>query len=137
MRLLKASFFGLVGGALYGFCSFYLLVPYYKNLPLTLVGLAVQGLLLGFFFQLIKMIFVKISMKLQNVYLQNFLAGGVGGLLSASLNVLITLNATYHNPNVGKEVFFILLKYCAGSALAGLVVGFCIAKSEVKAEVRG
>lgn len=132
MKIVKALFFGTVGGFLYAFVSFRLVTPYFVGNWEAVAFFAIQGFLFAGFFMLLSTVFLRTKTKAVLVYA---VIGGISGLLSSGYNVF----ATYYNtimstrtagtmvpPAMRYAIFKQLAYYSLGSLILGAFVGLLI-----------
>ncbi len=142
MKIIKYLIWGLVGGFLYGFTSFYLLSPVLRKNFLAILFYGYRGLIFGLAFSLLKCLAYRIINKKSLKLISNVIIGAISGLLSGIQDILITYNNTLVNAigvvtdDFRRNVISEMLHFSAGCALMGLIVGFLIGVCELKKERR-
>jgi hypothetical protein len=138
VNVIKGGLFGLIGGFVYAFISFYLLTPAMRtDTILSLIPWGIQGLIFGVAYVSLKLIIKK--KKLEGVTLSgHIIVGAVSGLFSAVYSAFVTLYnfminvSGFISAEVKTSISSALLLFLIGSMFLGLIVGFVIGFSELK-----
>ena len=134
MNILKAIIYGVFGGLLYGFASFYLLSSCLRENIGGIFYYGVQGLIYAVAYISIEKLGEKVKYKLTDKYTGAFyiLVGACSGLISGSLNISII----YYNailsfsgvilPELKNSIIIELLYFSLGCIILGGSLGYLI-----------
>jgi hypothetical protein len=133
MKIIKAIILGILGGLLYATVSFVLISPYLRGNFVAILSWGFQGLLFSICYLLFSFLFVKSGSA--NIPRKSAIIGGVGGLLSCSHNLIITMLNFFEGasrpevhvpPELIQGLFTQLAYYSVGCIALGSVVGYFI-----------
>ena len=142
MRIIKYIIWGLIGGFLYAFTSFYLLFPVLRNNFVAIIFFGYRGLIFGLTFSLLKLLSSKVMDKKSLKFIFNLIIGAICGGLSCIQDLLITYNNALVKTigvvtdDFRRNIISELLHFSAGCVLMGLIIGFLIGVFELNEERR-
>ena len=138
MKIIKGGIWGILGGLVYAFVSFYLMTPILRGNFAAVVFYGLQGAIFGVVFAGLKITIKKVAKEGGHRALPGIIIGTVSGLLSCLPTIFITYhNAINRSPGVVSNEVKIniiseLLHYLAGGIVLGSVIGLLIGFFESK-----
>jgi hypothetical protein len=123
--IIKYVLGGLLGGLLYGFVSFYLVTPFFRNNIVNILIFGLAGLVFGLIYSLLKII-----LKRKGGIVYSLFIGVLSGIGAAFVNVFISFYHLFLKPELVRDVglrnqiYVEAAFYVLGFVIIGMTVGF-------------